>query len=78
MHTTIIIDHPYENSFNHCLLKELVISLDKNNENYDLIDLYKDGFSPVMTTEELRTYMTELPKDSNTLRYIDSIKKQIA
>ncbi|MCD8131404.1 MAG: NAD(P)H-dependent oxidoreductase [Lachnospiraceae bacterium] len=52
MKTTIIYAHPWEDSFNNAVLKEA----EKAAGDYKLIDLYADGFNPVMSKEELAVY----------------------
>ncbi len=52
MKTTIVYAHPYEESFNHAVLQEV---LDAVGDCY-LIDLYADGFDPVLSREDLAVY----------------------
>lgn len=52
MKTTIVYAHPWAGSFNHAVLKE-VQSLFPQAET---IDLYQDGFDPVMREEELALF----------------------
>lgn len=56
MHIMIIIDHPWQESFNHALLDAFVEELKKNHHKIDVLDLKKDGFDPRMTAEELALY----------------------
>lgn len=75
MKTTVIIDHPWNEGFNHALLNEIVSGLEKDGKDYEVIDLYQDGFNPVMTTEELSCYQSGTTKDPLVQRYIDIIKE---
>ena len=54
MATTLIIDHPWKESFNHGILNRLVEGLEQDQKIYQIIDLNKDGFDPVMKEEERR------------------------
>lgn len=53
---TIIYAHPWDGSFNHAILTQVLTNLEANNESYQLIDLYQDNFNPVFSPEELKTY----------------------
>jgi len=52
MKSLVIYTHPYEKSFNAAILDK-VLSCE---EEPDLIDLYRDGFNPVMSREDLGLY----------------------
>lgn len=52
MKTTIIIAHPWDGSFNKAILKEVI----ERVPNHYLIDLYKDGFDPVLSEQDLAIY----------------------
>ncbi len=52
MKTTIVYAHPWEESFNRAVLNEAC----KAEKDYYLIDLYKDGFDPAMSSEDLALY----------------------
>lgn len=54
--TTIIYAHPWEESFNHAILEQVELTLTGNHVEYQVIDLYKDGFNPILTLEELKLY----------------------
>ncbi len=53
MKTLVIYAHPYEKSFCAAILKECLAAL---KDGDDVIDLYGDGFDPVMSREELGLY----------------------
>lgn len=53
---TIVYAHPWEGSFNHAILETIKKELDKSNEPYKIIDLYKESFNPVFSPEELQMY----------------------
>lgn len=56
MSTTVIHAHPYDKSFNHAILARVQELLRAKGETHELIDLYKDGFNPVYTKEELALF----------------------
>ncbi|MDE5054422.1 NAD(P)H-dependent oxidoreductase [Niallia taxi] len=53
---TIIYAHPWEGSFNHAILSSVMKDLEEKKEEFQVIDLYKDGFNPVFTAEELKFF----------------------
>ncbi len=65
MKTTIVYAHPYEGSFNHAVLEEV----ENAAGDYHLIDLYADGFDPVMSEADLAVYNTGGSSDPLVARY---------
>ncbi len=59
MNSLIIYAHPYKESFCAGILSRCLSCLD----SADLIDLYEDGFNPVMSGEELALYNKGESKD---------------
>lgn len=55
MHFHIIIDHPWQESYTHCVMKAFISGL-KNTHSFDCLDLNLERFNPVMTAEELALY----------------------
>ncbi|MBR5898795.1 MAG: NAD(P)H-dependent oxidoreductase [Muribaculaceae bacterium] len=66
---TIVYAHPWTGSFNHAILETVTQQLDFDEENYNVIDLYADGFNPTMTTDDLRLYSKGKTADKNADRY---------
>lgn len=67
----IIIAHPREEfSFCRAALKFVIEELDKKKKSYEIIDLYKMGFNPVMSAEE--HYTAGGDKISEEVREIQS------
>lgn len=64
MKTTIIIAHPWDGSFNKAILNEITAQV---SDHY-VIDLYKDGFDPVLSEKELAIY--------NSGKYLDPLVKK--
>ena len=54
--TTIIFAHPWHGSFNKAILDTVTNELQNNDEPYQVIDLNKDNFNPVMTEPELSVF----------------------
>lgn len=52
MKTTIILAHPWEGSFNQAILNVIKEQI----PDHYLIDLYQDGFDPVLSREDLAIY----------------------
>lgn len=69
MKKTILYAHPWDGSYNHALLKTLIDMLDKNNEEYYLIDLYTDEFNPVMEKSNLALYAKGETNDELVEKY---------
>ncbi len=55
MHFHIIIDHPWQKSYTHCVLKAFINGLNQHH-SIDCLDLNQDRFNPVMTPDELALY----------------------
>ncbi len=53
---TIVYVHPWEGSFNHAILTSITNDLEDKREKFQVIDLYKDEFNPVFTSEELKLF----------------------
>ncbi|MGX7013412.1 NAD(P)H-dependent oxidoreductase [Vagococcus silagei] len=60
---------------NHALLKKLVAGLEADKKDYQVIDLYKDKFNPVMQTAELARYQSGTTTDPIVQKYINCIKE---
>ena len=65
MKPTIVFAHPWDGSFNKAILDEVASNL----EDYYLIDLYKDGFNPVMSAEDLAVYNAGKSHDPHVAKY---------
>ena len=55
---TIIYAHPLENSLNASVLKTVTEQCKKKGMEYKVLDLYKDGFNPVLKPEERTEFFT--------------------
>lgn len=65
MKTTIVIAHPWEGSYNRAILAEVT----KHIPDHYLIDLYRDGFDPVMSEQDLAQYSRGLSSDPLVAKY---------
>lgn len=73
MKTTILYAHPYEKSFNHAILSRVIQTLEKQGVDYQVIDLYKDGFNPVYSASELALYAKGKTLDPLIQQYQDQL-----
>ncbi|MBU0577276.1 NAD(P)H-dependent oxidoreductase [Patescibacteria group bacterium] len=48
MKIVVVFAHPSAESFNHALLEAFLKGVKKAGHEYELIDLYRDGFNPVL------------------------------
>lgn len=68
MKSLIILAHPYAKSFNH-YIKDEVEKILSSQKEVKVIDLYKDGFDPVLSQEDLRIYMQGKTSDTKVIEY---------
>lgn len=66
---TIIYTHPSAASFNHEILNRLSNYFSKYDEDFQLIDLYSDGFNPLMSSDEWDQYGKKQPDDELVKKY---------
>ena len=52
----------------------IIWKLDEKKEEYVIIDLYKDGFNPILTEEDLKVYSKGEYTDSLVERYQEILK----
>ncbi|MBN1392641.1 MAG: NAD(P)H-dependent oxidoreductase [Sedimentisphaerales bacterium] len=53
MKISVILAHPDKGSFNHAIFAASVETLNKNHHKVYFHDLYKDGFDPILPSEEI-------------------------
>lgn len=73
--TTLILAHPWHGSFNKAILDQAVKELQAQKKAYQIIDLIKDGFDPVMREEDLILFSKGQYHDPLVEKYQDSLKK---
>lgn len=71
---TIILAHPWHGSFNKVILDTVVKKFDNENKPYQVIDLNKDNFNPVLTEAELSLYSKGKYSDPLVGKYQDMIR----
>ena len=72
---TIIFSHPWHGSFNKAILDAITAKLEKENKDYQVIDLHKDGFNPVISEAELAGYNQGKATDPLVLKYQEYVSK---
>ncbi len=72
---TIIFTHPWHGSFNKAIADTIINKYKGRNIPYQIIDLNKDNFNPVMTESELALYSTGGYLDPLVGKYQEMLKK---
>jgi len=72
---TILFSHPWHGSFNKSILDIITDKYDKEGTPYQVIDLNKDEFNPVMTETELALYSTGGYIDPLVGKYQEILRK---
>lgn len=75
LRTLIIYCHPNLESFNAAVFKTAVEALGKAGHELRIIDLYAEGFDPVMTREERDAYLTNTALiEARVQPHVDAIR----
>lgn len=74
MRLLVIHAHPVPESFNAALCRTVVETARDRGHEVRLIDLYAEGFDPVMGVEERRTYHDDGPPDPVVARHIAELQ----
>lgn len=69
MNTTIVFAHPWKDSFNRAVLDKVMEKLQREGNTVTLIDLYRDGFDPVLSEKDLALYSQGKSADPMVDRY---------
>ncbi|ALP36828.1 NAD(P)H dehydrogenase [Paenibacillus sp. IHB B 3084] len=79
MNVLIVFDHPYgasasenvphQRSYSAALLASVMRGLTTKGHEIDLVDLHKDGFNPVMSSEELASWRQKTTIDPLVINY---------
>jgi len=75
MNVLIVFNHPYEGSYCNAILKAVSRGLEQANHNADIIHLDKDGFNPVMTSQDLKAFKDKRPVDPKVIEYKEKLEK---
>nr|WP_279383426.1 NAD(P)H-dependent oxidoreductase [Methanobacterium formicicum] len=72
MKISVILAHPYPESFNHAIYQTVLETLKKNGHQIQAHNLYEEGFNPLLEGSELATGETS---DPLVLQHRQEIKK---
>jgi putative NADPH-quinone reductase len=75
MKVLIVFNHPYEGSYCSAILNSVISGLNKVNHKIDVINLDKEDFNPVMTSEDLKAFRDKKPIDPKVLEYKKRLEK---
>lgn len=70
----VIYAHPDPESFNHAIYEQVVRGLKDKGQSYDVIDLYKEGFDPVLVHNQEKK-RSEMKNDPELATYRRLIKE---
>lgn len=70
----VVYCHPYNQSFNHAVLEQVLTNLHRRNMTPELIDLYAEQFTPVYDAEELRLFHQGKTHDPLVTKYLDMLR----
>jgi len=75
MKVVIVFNHPYEGSYCNAILNSVSRGLEKANHQIDIIRLDKEGFNPVMTSQDLKAFRDKQPIDPKVMEYKQRLEK---
>mgnify|MGYP003589662362 CR=1 FL=1 len=75
MKSTIILASNNEKSFSKEIVNKLIDILTQNKVQYEVIDLYKDNFNPVMTAKQEQLYSKGETDDELVKKYQKHLKE---
>ena len=75
MRVLVIYAHPVADSFNGTLFTCVKESLTEAGHLVDALDLYEDGFDPVLSAEERNSYFDVDANRARTAPYVERIEK---
>jgi NAD(P)H dehydrogenase (quinone) len=73
MRVLYVYCHPLHDSFHAAILKQALAGLKVAGHTVDLLDLYAEGFDPVLTAERRRDYHDPARNRANNQRYVDRL-----
>ncbi len=73
MRVLYVYCHPLDDSFHAAIRKEALAGLKEVGHEIDLLDLYAEGFDPVLTAERRRDYHDPERNRRNNLAYADRL-----
>lgn len=69
MRILVVFDHPYQQSYCAALLQAIREGAAAAGHELDLIDLFREGFDPVLKQEELKRYAEGYTDDPQVIDY---------
>lgn len=72
MKVSVILGHPYKNSFNHAIAETAVNALNTLGHSVMFHDLYQENFNPILTDDEL---VSDVSQDTLVLKHQMEIKE---
>lgn len=75
MKTVVVYYHPYNKSFCHAILDQVINSSLKAGHEIDIIHLNVENFWPVMTSEDLQGFVKHQMVDPQSIEYAKRVKK---
>lgn len=75
MRVAIVFNHPYEGSFGNAILNAVTKGLKDANHEVDLMHLDNDGFNPVMSKADLKSFVEHKPVDPQVIDYNERLEK---
>ncbi|PKQ61383.1 NAD(P)H-dependent oxidoreductase [Labilibaculum manganireducens] len=75
MKVVIVFNHPYEGSYCNAILNSVTGGLQQANHDIDIINLDKEGFNPVMTSQDLKAFRDKQPVDPKVIEYKNRLEK---
>ena len=75
MTTTIVFAHPWHGSFNKAILDTVTKKLEAKSQEYQIIDLNKDNFNPVLEEKDLALYSKGKTTDKLVSHYQEVLKE---
>ncbi|WP_341900883.1 NAD(P)H-dependent oxidoreductase [Fluviicola taffensis] len=75
MKVVIVFNHPYDGSYCNAILDSVMKGLQKATHEVDLIHLDKEGFNPVMTSQDLKAFVDRKPIDPKVIEYKERLEQ---
>lgn len=71
----IIIDHPWSGSFNFAIMHSFIEGIEENRNDFNVLDLNKEDFDPIMSEKELAGYSQGVSFDPKIKEYQEHLIK---
>jgi NAD(P)H dehydrogenase (quinone) len=75
MRILVVYCHPCEESFTAVIRDLAIRTLEENGHEVTLIDLYGEGFNPVMNAQERREYHTPVENEIPVRHHLDRLRE---